>query len=366
VVVGVVKEIKPAERRVALTPAGSRELTAQGNEVLVEADAGLGSGFEDAEYERTGAELVSSAHDVWQRSELLLKVKEPIETEYELLRPDLVLFTYLHLAADRPLIEALLGSGTTAIAYETVEDAQGTLPLLAPMSEVAGRLATQAGAYFLQDPMGGNGTLIGGAPGVRAAQVLVIGGGVVGTQATRIAVGMGAEVTVLERSLARIRELEQQFNGRVTVLTSNRLTLEAELPRADLVIGAVLIPGAAAPHLITREDLALLKRRSIIVDVAIDQGGCAETSRPTTHGDPVYEVDGVLHYCVTNMPGAVPVTSTRALTNATLPYVLGLASLGLERSLDTDAGFARGLNVRDGEIAYGPVAEAYEQSRAVA
>jgi alanine dehydrogenase len=366
VVVGVVKEIKPAERRVALTPAGVRELAASGASVLVEAQAGVGSGFEDDAYERAGAQLVSTAAEVWERSDLLVKVKEPIASEYQLLRPDLVLFTYLHLAADLPLIDALVESGATAIAYETVEDTHGALPLLAPMSEVAGRLATQAGAYFLQDPMGGNGTLIGGAPGVRAARVLVIGGGVVGTQATRIAVGMGAEVTVLERSLSRIRELEQQFDGRVSVLMSNRLTLEAELPNADLVIGAVLIPGAAAPHLIKREDLALLKRRSVIVDVAIDQGGCAETSRPTTHGDPVYEVDGVLHYCVANMPGAVPATSTQTLTNATLPYVLGLASRGVDGAFDADAGFAKGLNVRGGEIAYRPVKEAYEQAGAIA
>ncbi|HEV3036102.1 MAG TPA: alanine dehydrogenase [Solirubrobacteraceae bacterium] len=365
-VVGVVKEIKPAERRVALTPAGVRELAAGGASVLVEAQAGVGSGFEDEAYERAGAQLVSTAAEVWERSDLLVKVKEPIASEYQLLRPDLVLFTYLHLAADLPLIDALVESRATAIAYETVEDTHGALPLLAPMSEVAGRLATQAGAYFLQDPMGGNGTLIGGAPGVRAARVLVIGGGVVGTQATRIAVGMGAEVTVLERSLSRIRELEQQFDGRVSVLMSNRLTLEAELPNADLVIGAVLIPGAAAPHLIKREDLALLKRRSVIVDVAIDQGGCAETSRPTTHGDPVYEVDGVLHYCVANMPGAVPATSTQTLTNATLPYVLGLASHGVDGSFDADAGFAKGLNVRGGEIAYRPVKEAYEHAGATA
>jgi alanine dehydrogenase len=364
VVVGVVKEIKPAERRVALTPAGARELAERGHSVLVEASAGKGSGFEDLEYMCAGAELVTAAAEVWERSEVLLKVKEPIESEYGLLRSDLVLFTYLHLAADRPLIEALVESDVTAIAYETVEDSSGALPLLAPMSEVAGRLATQAGAYFLQEPMGGNGTLIGGAPGVRAARVLVIGGGVVGINAARVAVGMGAQVTVLERSLSRIRELEQQFAGRVTVLMSNRTTIEDELPDADLVIGAVLVPGAAAPHLITREDLTLLKHRSVIVDVAIDQGGCAETSHPTTHVDPVYVVDEVLHYCVANMPGAVPATSTRTLTNATLPYVVRLAGDGVERALDADSGFALGLNVRDGEIVYEAVAEAYAQGAA--
>jgi alanine dehydrogenase len=366
VVVGVVSEVKTAERRVALTPAGARELTEEGNVVLVQAGAGLGSGFDDVQYRAAGAEILDDAGAVWRGSELLLKVKEPIASEYGLLRSDLVLFTYLHLAADRPLIDALLASGITAIAYETVEDAHCALPLLAPMSEVAGRLATQAGAYFLQGPMGGNGTLIGGAPGVRAARVLVIGGGVVGTQATRVAVGMGAEVTVLERSPTRIRELEQYFDGRVTVLMSNRHTLEVELPDADLVIGAVLIPGATAPHLITREDLALLRERSIIVDVAIDQGGCAETSRPTTHEDPVYTVDGVLHYCVANMPGSVPATSTRTLTNATLPYVLDLAAHGVDGALESDAGFARGLNVRAGQITYGPVADAYEQAAELA
>jgi alanine dehydrogenase len=366
VVVGVVKEIKPAERRVALTPAGVHELTVQGSSVLVEASAGAGSGFADSDYERAGAEIVAGAADVWARSELLLKVKEPIEPEYDLLRAGQVLFTYLHLAPNRPLIEALVRSGTTAIAYETVEDARGGLPLLAPMSEVAGRLATQAGAFFLMDPMGGNGTLIGGVPGVKPARVLVIGGGVVGTHAARVAIGMGAEVTVLERSIPRIRELEQLFAGRATVLMSDTLTLESELPKADLVIGAVLIPGAVAPHLIKRESLALMRPRTVIVDVAIDQGGCAETSRPTTHSEPVYEVDGVLHYCVANMPGAVPATSTRALTNATLPYVLRLASMGVDAALAADPGFALGLNVRGGEIPYAPVAEAYARPVAAA
>jgi alanine dehydrogenase len=365
VVVGVVKEIKPAERRIALTPAGAHELTTTGNRVLVEAGAGVASGFPDADYERAGAELVAAAADVWGTSDLLLKVKEPVQPEYELLRRDQVLFTYLHLAPNRPLIDALVKSGTTAIAYETVEDVRGGLPLLAPMSEVAGRLATQAGAYFLMDPMGGNGTLIGGVPGVAPANVLVIGGGVVGTHAARVAIGMGAEVTVLERSLPRIRELEQLFAGRARVLMSDTLTLEAELPRADLVIGAVLIPGAVAPHLITRDSLKLMRPRTVIVDVAIDQGGCAATSRATTHSDPVYEVDGVLHYCVANMPGAVPATSTRALTNATLPYVLKLATLGVDAALASDPGFALGLNVRDGEIPYAPVAEAYAQPVAV-
>jgi alanine dehydrogenase len=330
--------------------------------VLVESGAGVASGFDDAAYELAGAELRFAAAPVWEASDLLLKVKEPIATEYGQLRAEQVLFTYLHLAPNRPLIDALVASRTTAIAYETVEDARGGLPLLAPMSEVAGRLATQAGAFFLMDPMGGNGTLIGGVPGVAPARVLVIGGGVVGTHAARVAIGMGAEVVVLERSLPRIRELEQLFAGRATVLMSDALTVAEQLPLADLVIGAVLIPGAVAPHLVSRAALSTMKRRAVIVDVAIDQGGCAETSRPTTHSDPVYAVDGVLHYCVANMPGAVPATSTRALTNATLPYVMALADRGAEAALAADPGFAPGLNVRDGEVVYGPVAEAYAHS----
>ncbi len=355
-VVGVVKEIKPAERRVALTPAGVAELSARGLRVLVEGGAGEGSGFADAAYAAAGAEIAATAADVWAAADLLLKVKEPIEPEYAHLRAGQTVFTYLHLAADRPLIDALVGSGATAIAYETVEDGAGRLPLLAPMSEIAGRLATQAGAYFLQDPMGGNGTLIGGAPGVAPASVLVIGGGNVGTHAARVACGMGARVTILERSLPRLRELEDRFAGIATVLMSDALTLEQELERADLVIGAVLIPGAAAPRLVPRAALATMRRRAVLVDVAIDQGGCAETSRPTTHGDPVFDVDGVLHYCVANMPGAVPATSTRALTNATLPYVLALAG-GVDAALGADPGLAAGVNVRDGAIVHPEVAD---------
>jgi alanine dehydrogenase len=365
-VVGVVKEVKPAERRVALTPAGAHALVTGGHIVLVESGAGVASGFDDAAYELAGAELRPAAEPVWEAADLLLKVKEPIPPEYGLLRAGQTLFTYLHLAPNRPLIDALVASRTTAIAYETVEDARGGLPLLAPMSEVAGRLATQAGAFFLMDPMGGNGTLIGGVPGVAPARVLVVGGGVVGTHAARVAIGMGAEVVVLERSLPRIRELEQLFAGRATVLMSDALTLSEQLPLADLVIGAVLIPGAVAPHLISRSALSSMKRRAVIVDVAIDQGGCAETSLPTTHSDPVYDVDGVLHYCVANMPGAVPATSTRALTNATLPYVVALADRGAEAAFAADPGFAPGLNVHDGEIVYGPVADAYARPVAAA
>jgi alanine dehydrogenase len=355
--IGVAKEIKPAERRVALTPAGAHELVADGHEVTVETGAGNGSGFGDEAYVAAGARLNPDAQAVWAGSDLLMKVKEPIASEYPNLRDGLVLFTYLHLAADRELTEALVASGTTAIAYETVEDAKGGLPLLAPMSEIAGRLAAHAGAHHLQAPYGGPGILIGGAPGVAPARVLVVGGGAVGTNAARVAVGMGAEVTILERSIPRIRELEEYFDGRVRVLMSDALSLREGLANSDLVIGAVLIPGAKAPHLIKRADLALMPPGSVIVDVAIDQGGCTETSRPTTHTEPTYFVDGILHYCVANMPGAVPHTSTRALTNATLPYAKKLAA-GVFEALDHDHGLAKGLNVFKGEITYAPVAEA--------
>ena len=356
--IGVVKEIKPAERRVALTPAGAHELAADGHEVLVEAGAGAGSGFDDAAYAQAGARLATCA-EVWESSDLLLKVKEPIEPEYDRLRPDSILFTYLHLAANRPLIDALLRSGTTAIAYETVEDERGLLPLLAPMSEIAGRLATQAGAFFLQAAQGGRGVLIGGAPGVRPAAVLVLGGGVVGTNAARVAVGMGAEVTILERSLPRLRQLEERFEASARVLMSDAITLEAELRRADLVVGAVLVPGGLAPKLVSGKMLELMPRRAVIVDVAIDQGGCLETSRPTTHEAPTYSVGDVLHYCVANMPGSVPVTATRALTNATLPYVRRIASEGVDAAMAADPGLARGLNVRAGTIRHDHVAAEY-------
>ncbi|HLY47648.1 MAG TPA: alanine dehydrogenase [Solirubrobacteraceae bacterium] len=360
-VVGVPKEIKPAERRVALTPAGAHQLVEQGVDVLIERDAGTGSGFDDVQYAQAGALVLDAAAEIWERADLILKVKEPIAAEYELLRDQQTLFTYLHLAADRPLTEALLQSGGLAIGYETVTDAHGGLPLLTPMSEIAGRLATQAGAYFLQSPLGGSGTLIGGAPGVAPAHVVIVGGGAVGKAAARVACGMGARVTVLERSPERIRELEEFFDGRATVLMSDPLTLDSLLPGADVLIGAVLIPGARAPRLVTRESLGLMRRGAVLVDVAIDQGGFAETSRPTTHAEPVYEVDGVVHYCVSNMPGAVPVTSTQALTNATLPYVLRLAG-GVEDALASDAGLAAGVNVRAGEIVNPAVAVAFESS----
>lgn len=348
--VGVVTEIKPAERRVALTPNGAAELVGAGHEVLVQAGAGVGSGFADEAYTAAGAKLADGAEQVWGDSELVVKVKEPIASEYPLLSEDTALFTYLHLAAEPALTDALVAAKTTGIAYETVTETDGSLPLLAPMSEVAGRLAGQAGAYFLQHPLGGRGVLIGGVPGVAPARVVVIGGGVVGFNAARVAAGMGAEVTILERNPKRLRELEDRFDGRIRVVMSDPLALEEEVSNADVVIGAVLIPGAAAPKLITRELLGKMRERAVIVDVAIDQGGCAETSRPTTHGDPTYVVDGILHYCVANMPGAVPSTSTRALTNSTMPYVRALADQGVEAALERDPRLAAGLNTKAGEV----------------
>ena len=323
--IGVAKEIKPQEHRVALTPAGARELVQRGHDVLVESGAGLGSAFPDEIYERAGATIVS-VDDVWDRSELLLKVKEPIAIEYPRLRPGLTLFTYLHIAADEPLTRALVDSGITGIAYETVETDLGGLPLLAPMSEIAGRLAPQAGAHYLEKPKGGRGILLGGVAGVSPGKVVVIGGGMVGYNAAIIAIGLGAQVTIFERSVDRMRYLEQILSGRVTLIMSSSLQIEAALEEADLVIGAVLIPGALAPKLITREMLGGMKEASLLVDVAIDQGGCAETSRATTHDDPVYTVDGVVHYCVANMPGAVPITSTRASRRTAASRSSALAS----------------------------------------
>ncbi len=356
--IGVAKEIKAQEHRVALTPAGARELVQRGHDVLVEAEAGIGSAFPDDAYERAGAAL-GSVDDVWERADLLLKVKEPIAEEYPRLREGLTLFTYLHIAADEPLTRALVDSGITAIAYETVETDRGALPLLAPMSEIAGRLAPQAGAHYLEKPKGGRGILLGGVAGVAPGKVVVIGGGMVGYNAAVIAIGMGAQVTILERSVDRMRYLEQILSGRVTLLMSSSLQVEESLKDADLVIGAVLIPGAVAPKLVTREMLGAMKEASVLVDVAIDQGGCAETSRPTTHDDPVYTVDGVVHYCVANMPGAVPITSTRALTNVTLPYVEEIAEHGVLDAIRRDPELAPGVNVMGGRITYEAVADAH-------
>ena len=332
--IGVAKEVKKREYRVALTPAGALELVRRGHEVLVEQGAGEGSGFADAAYQAVGARI-ESVDDVWGGAELLLKVKEPIAEEYGRLREGLTLFTYLHIAADEPLTRALVDSGITAIAYETVEKADRQLPLLAPMSEVAGRLAPQMGAWSLEKAHGGRGILLGGVPGVPPGRVVILGGGVVGLNAAIIALGMQADVWVLDKSVERMRDLEIALDGRVTLAMSNRLQIEEVLADADMVIGAVLVPGAIAPKLVTREMLGLLRPGSVLVDVAIDQGGCFETSHATTHDDPVFEVDGIVHYCVANMPGAVPVTSTKALTNVTLPYVEALADRGVAAAIAT-------------------------------
>jgi alanine dehydrogenase len=356
--VGVVKEIKPDEYRVALTPAGARELVQHGHEVLVEAGAGEGSAFPDAAYAAVGARLVP-VDEVWAEAQLLLKVKEPLPVEYPLIREHLVLFTYLHLAASRDLTQALIDTGAACVAYETVETDSGALPLLAPMSEIAGRLGAQAGAHFLEKPLGGRGLLLGGVAGVAPGKVLVLGGGVVGYNAALIALGLGANVTILEKSIDRMRHLEEILSGRVSLVMSSTLEIEESLADADVVIGAVLVPGARAPKLITRELLKEMKQGSVLVDVAIDQGGCAETSRPTTHTEPVYVVEGVTHYCVANMPGAVPVTSTKALTNATLPYVEALADHGLAEAAARDPALARGLNVYAGRITCEAVAQAH-------
>src|SRR6186997_1903696 len=337
--VGVVKEIKSDEYRVALTPAGARELVQGGHDVVVETGAGEGSSFPDDVYRAVGATL-ASVDEVWRDSDLLLKVKEPLPAEYPHLREGLVLFTYLHLAASEELTLALAESGAACIAYETVETDSRSLPLLAPMSEIAGRLAAQAGAYFLEKPLGGRGLLLGGVPGVAAGKVVVLGGGMVGYNSALIALGLGANVTILERSIDRMRHLEETLSGRFTLLMSSSLQIEESIEDADVVIGAVLIPGAVAPKLLTRESIRRMKDGSVLCDVAIDQGGCAETSRPTTHSEPTYVVDGVIHYCVANMPGAVPVTSTKALTNATLPYLEAIADKGLAEAVASDPSVA--------------------------
>jgi alanine dehydrogenase len=356
--VGVPTEVKLDEYRVALTPAGVRELVDVGHQVYVQQGTGLGSAIADEDYVAQGAMIVPDAAAVFGEAELIVKVKEPQPGEVSLLEPRHTLFTYLHLAADAGLTQGLMASGATCIAYETVEDANGRLPLLAPMSEVAGKIATQAGAFMLEKPLGGRGILLGGVPGVAAANVIVIGGGVVGMNAAFIAIGMEATVYVYDRNIDRLRELDIIFGGRADTCFATTLSIEERLPSADLVIGAVLVHGARAPRVITREQLGLMKRHSVLVDVSIDQGGCFETSRPTTHSDPTYEVDGITHYCVTNMPGAVPITSTYALTNATMPYVLHLANTGVTRATAENAGLKLGVNVARGQVTYAPVAEA--------
>ena len=355
--VGVPTEVKTDEYRVALTPAGVRELVDAGHEVFVQEGAGLGSAMEDADYVAQGAQIVSGAQALFAAAELVVKVKEPQPQEVALLEARHTLFTYLHLAAEPELTKGLMASGATCIAYETVEDDRGRLPLLAPMSEVAGKIATQAGAFMLEKPLGGRGILLGGVPGVAGANVMVIGGGVVGMNAAYIAIGMEAAVYVYDRNIDRLRELDTAFGGRADTCFSSTLSVEERLRDADLVIGAVLVHGARAPHVITRAQLSLMKPNAVLVDVSIDQGGCFETSRATTHSDPVYEVDGVTHYCVANMPGAVPVTSTFALTNATLPYVLALADHGLQSAIEKLPGLRPGVNVAGGKVTHPAVAE---------
>ncbi|MFN8151616.1 MAG: alanine dehydrogenase [Solirubrobacterales bacterium] len=355
--VGVPTEIKDEEYRVALTAVGARELAEHGHEVYVQSGAGEGSAIADSDYEAQGAKIVPTAEDVWGEVDLLLKVKEPQASEVELLRAETVLFTYLHLAPAPELTEGLCKTGATCIAYETVEDRNGGLPLLAPMSEIAGRIATQAGAFFLEKPMGGRGVLLGGVPGVAAANVMVIGAGAVGINAAQIAVGMAADVFLFDLNIDALRRADLQFSGALSTVYSSTLSIEEMLPRMDLVIGAVLVQGARAPHVIKRDQLGLMKPNAVLVDVAIDQGGCFETSKPTTHSDPVYEVDGITHYCVANMPGAVPITSTYALTNATLPYVLSLADNGVEAAIDRDPGLRPGVNVAAGKVTHEAVAE---------
>lgn len=355
--IGIPKEIKRHEYRVAATPHAVKALVNAGHRVVIESGAGLGSGFSDELYAAQGAQIVDSAEEAWAQ-QLVLKVKEPISSEYRFLRQDLVLFTYLHLAADRQLTEALLQAGTTAVAYETVQLANGSLPLLTPMSEVAGRMAPQVGAHYLTRFLGGRGVLLGGVPGVRSGEVVILGGGVVGTNAAKIALGLGAKVTILDVNHARLQYLDDIFGGSVETLSSNPGTIEECIARADLLIGAVLIPGAKAPHLISREMLKLMKPGSVIVDVAVDQGGCVETIRPTTHDEPTYLVDGVVHYGVANMPGAVPNTSTAALSNQTLPYALALAA-DPRAALLEDAALRKGLNTTGGKLTCSAVGEAF-------
>jgi alanine dehydrogenase len=355
-IVGLPKEIKDNEYRVGLTPAGVRALTDAGHKVVVERSAGEGSGFEDALYERAGAAMLDSPDDVWAQGEMVVKVKEPIAPEYPRMREGQLLFTYLHLAPDPKQTEALLKNKVTGIAYETITDRKGTLPLLTPMSEVAGRMAIQVGATYLEKMNGGRGILLGGVPGVPSAHVVIIGGGVVGTNAAKIAVGMGARVTIIDNNLDRLRELDDIFLSKVSTLASSAYMIHDAISQADLIVGAVLVPGAAAPKLVTKSMLKDVPNGAVIVDVAVDQGGCIETTHPTTHSNPTYYVEGVLHYCVANMPGAVPRTSTFALTNATLPYALKLANKGFTDAISSDPGLKEGVNTYAGHLTYEAVA----------
>jgi len=358
--IGVLKEIKTKENRVAMTPAGVELMIANGHEILVETNAGGGSVFSNSEYEKGGAKIAGSAAEIYEKSEMVMKVKEPLPVEYEMIRKGQIVFTYFHFAASLELTEAMVKSGCIAVAYETVECQNGTLPLLTPMSEVAGRMAIQQGAKYLEKTFGGNGILLSGVPGVDPGNVVVIGGGVVGTNAARVACGLGAKVSLLDTNLERLRYLSDVMPANCFPLMSNPSTIRSLLKEADLVVGAVLIPGAVAPKLVTRDMLGIMKKGSVIVDVAIDQGGCVETAKATTHDDPIYEVDGVIHYCVANMPGAVSNTSTKALTNATLPYAIQLANKGYKKAAQENDEIAKGINVIDGKITYKGVSDAFD------
>lgn len=356
--IGVPKEIKNNESRVALTPSGAQIMTQNGHTVYVENNAGVNSGFSNEQYTRAGAIILQTAKEIFDIADMIMKVKEPIAVEYDLIRPNQLLFTYFHFASNETLTRAMIKSKAVCLAYETVE-VNHTLPLLIPMSEVAGRMSIQEGAKYLEKPKGGKGILLGGVPGVKPANVLVLGGGIVGTQAAFMAAGLGAHVTIADISLPRLRYLSEIMPANVDTLMSSQYNIEQLLPHTDLVVGAVLIPGAKAPHLISREMLKLMQPGSVLVDVAIDQGGCFETSHPTTHADPVYEVDGILHYCVANIPGAVPFTSTLALTNATLPYAVKLANMGWEKACEQHEDLRKGLNIVNGEVVYKAIAETF-------
>ena len=359
-ILGVPKEIKKNEDRVAITPAGVREFIKHGHQVYIQSTAGLGSGFSNDHYQQAGAEILPDAESVYRSAEMIMKVKEPIEVEYQLIQPDQLVFTYFHFASYRPLTEAMINSGAVCLAYETVEKDDRSLPLLIPMSEVAGRMAIQQGAKYLEKPSGGRGILLGGVPGVRPAKVMILGGGVVGTQAAKMAAGLGADVTILDINLPRLRYLADIMPANVNTYMSSEYNIRELLNSHDLVVGAVLIPGAKAPHLITRDMLGLMRPGTVVVDVAVDQGGCIETCKPTTHANPTYTVDGILHYCVANMPGAVPYTSTLALTNATLPYALQLADQGWQEACRANEELKKGLNVVKGQIVYEGVAQAFD------
>lgn len=359
-IIGVPKEIKAHENRVAMLPGGALKMKRNGHDVLIEEGAGLGSGFSDDRYEEVGATIVEDVDVLWEQSEMIMKVKEPIKAEYDRIQQDQIIFTYFHFAASRELTEAVVESSCVAIAYETVEKADGSLPLLIPMSEVAGRMATQEGAKYLEKPQGGRGILLGGIPGVKPANVMVIGGGVVGVNAAKIAAGMGANTTILDIDMTRLRYLDDVMPRNIDTMFSSEANIRSQLSDVDMIIGAVLKPGAKAPHLVTRDMLVSMNDGSVVVDVAIDQGGCFETSKPTTHDNPIYEEEGIVHYCVTNMPGAVPYTSTLGLTNVTLPYAVDIANKGWQRAMNEDPELKKGLNIVHGEIVYQDVADAFD------